>query len=168
MNVLRSKITVGIAFEHPKEPPPQQFEFEAIWDTGASASAISKNVVDRVALQPTGVTRVSTAGGIQDCNTFLISMMLPNGVGFSAIKVAECKLGGTDVLIGMDIIANGDFAITNYEGRTVFSYRTPSTGKIDFVNEINLNNASLLKKLGRNAPCPCRSGRKIKHCCGAK
>lgn len=167
LNVLRSKVTIGLAFDSSKSPVPTQSDFEAIWDTGATASAISKSVVQRVGLQPTGIARIHTAGGIHDCNTFFISIMLPNKVGFAAVRVSECELTGADVLIGMDIIANGDFVITNYEGKTVFSYRTPSVNKIDFVEEIKRYNASQMKA-GRNDPCPCGSGKKYKRCHGAK
>ena len=36
------------------------------------------------------------------------------------------------MLIGMDIITLGDFAITNLNGQTVMSFRLPSSGRIDF------------------------------------
>jgi hypothetical protein len=32
----------------------------------------------------------------------------------------------------MDIITQGDFAITNFGGRTMFSFRLPSLESIDF------------------------------------
>jgi hypothetical protein len=41
-------------------------------------------------------------------------------------------MGKTDVLIGMDIISRGDFALTHKEGKTVFSFRYPSLATIDF------------------------------------
>ena len=36
------------------------------------------------------------------------------------------------MLIGMDVINAGDFAITNKDGKTVFSFRIPSMERIDF------------------------------------
>ena len=44
-------------------------------------------------------------------------------------------LKDTDVLIGMDIINRGDFAVTNQNRKTKFSFRFPSIGDIDFVEE---------------------------------
>ncbi len=41
----------------------------------------------------------------------------------------------TDALIGMNIINQGDFAVTNLNGRTKFSFRYPSINDIDFVEE---------------------------------
>jgi hypothetical protein len=32
----------------------------------------------------------------------------------------------------MDIMTQGDLSITNFEGRTTFSFRTPSLHKVDF------------------------------------
>ncbi|MBF0518396.1 MAG: SEC-C domain-containing protein [Nitrospirae bacterium] len=72
-------------------------------------------------------------------------------------------MSGFDILIGMDIICQGDFAVTYKEGNTVLSFRTPPLKEIDFVQEINRSNAAGIK---RNAPCPCGSGKKFKKCCG--
>ena len=37
-----------------------------------------------------------------------------------------------DVIIGMDVICKGDFAITNLNGKTTFSFRIPSEKEIVF------------------------------------
>ena len=64
------------------------------------------------------------------------------------LQVAEASLGNIDVLIGMDIIAFGDFAICNGQ---IFSYCLPPFEKpIDFVdkaNRINPKNQKKIKKL---------------------
>ena len=39
------------------------------------------------------------------------------------------------MLIGMDIISKGDFAITHPGGHTKFSFRVPSQADIDFAVE---------------------------------
>ena len=55
------------------------------------------------------------------------------------VKVVDCEdvLGGADMLIGMDIITMGDFAITNFNGKTTFSFVTPAKRTIDYVEELN-------------------------------
>ena len=63
-----------------------------------------------------------------------------------------------DVLIGMDIINLGDFAVSNVEGSTCFTFRMPSLEEFDFVG---------VPRVGRNEPCPCGSGKKYKKCHGA-
>ena len=76
---------------------------------------------------------------------------------------------GADVLIGMDIMKIGDFAVTNHNGRTVFSFKVPSMESIDFVNKNQPSNPPAKRaapKIGRNAKCPCGSGKKYKKCHG--
>lgn len=43
---------------------------------------------------------------------------------------------GIDMLIGMDIITLGDFALTHKNNGTVFSFQIPSTHEYDFVKQI--------------------------------
>lgn len=85
-------------------------------------------------------------------NTYLVNIGLPNGVGFAGLQVSCCVLaGGVDVLIGMDIIGSGDFAVSMHDGKTHMSFRTPPSKKIDFVAEhrqdvLKEKNRSLIKK----------------------
>jgi hypothetical protein len=138
-------------------------QFQAIWDTGATNTAISQNVIAGCGLKPVGMTMVGFGGGEQMCETFLINIGLPNGVRFANVLVNKANTGtGADMLIGMDVIGNGDFAITNKDGKTVFSFRCPSIECIDFVKDAT----PPPPKVGRNEPCPCGSGKKYKHCHG--
>ncbi|HUT75007.1 MAG TPA: SEC-C metal-binding domain-containing protein [Armatimonadota bacterium] len=65
----------------------------------------------------------------------------------------------------MDVIGQGDFAVSSDTGKTLFSFRHPSGGPIDFVPSGSAERSSG-PKVGRNDPCPCGSGRKYKKCCG--
>jgi hypothetical protein len=40
-----------------------------------------------------------------------------------AVRVSEGSVAACDVLLGMDVIAGGDFAITNYNGQNVVDVR---------------------------------------------
>ncbi|MBM3404783.1 MAG: hypothetical protein FJY10_07835 [Bacteroidetes bacterium] len=73
-----------------------------------------------------------------------------------------------ECLLGMDIINMGDLAITNYQGKTVYSFRIPSVQAIDFVEETKKLKEKQFSKTGRNQPCPCGSGKIFKRCCGPK
>ncbi len=73
-----------------------------------------------------------TAGGIVRCEVYLVNIFLPNGVGFPNVTVTKATMGKTDMLIGMDLINKGDFALTHERGNTVFSFRYPSMSTIDF------------------------------------
>lgn len=107
--------------------------FTAIWDTGATRSVISSKVVQECGLSPTGMAKVFTANGEMVANVYRLSVFLPNKIVFPYVAVTEGKIADTeDVLIGMDIINSGDFAVTNFDGQTVFSFRIPSCGMIDF------------------------------------
>ena len=171
--VLACKAWVSQAFDpNAKLARPTQSEFLAIWDTGATNTVITENVVNTCGLKPIGMARVNTANGQADCPVFLINLLLPSNVGFHHLRVTQGQLVGADMLIGMDVITRGDFAVTNKDAETVFSFRMPSCQCLDFVKEINEAKAvagqpvKVPPKIGRNALCPCGSGKKYKHCCG--
>jgi hypothetical protein len=163
LNCLVTTVHVCEGFDPnvPPVPVPDMTQFQAIWDTGATNTAISQNVITGCGLKPVGMTLVGFGGGEQMCETFLINISLPNGVRFANVLVNKANTGaGADMLIGMDVIGTGDFAVTNQYGRTVFSFRCPSVACIDFVQEA-------IPATGRNDPCPCGSGKKYKKCHGA-
>lgn len=120
------------------QPHPTLVEFKAIWDTGATASVITQKVVDNCGLSPIGMVLVHGVHGTSQAEVYVVNIRLPNGVGIKLVNVSKGDLvGGCDVLIGMDIINLGDFAVTNQNKRTVFSFRLPSSTCIDFVQEHN-------------------------------
>lgn len=148
---------------------PETSLFEAIWDTGATKTAITKKVVETCHLKAIGMAEVHTAGGVVRTPVYLINVILRNGVGIPNLRVTEATIHGADVLIGMDIISQGDFAVTCQNGSTVFSFRIPSVACIDFVSEANQAQKPIRHdntKPSRNAPCSCGSGKKHKKCCG--
>ena len=51
--------------------------------------------------------------------------------------ITKCYVGEPVQLIGMDIISQGDFSISNKDKKTTFSFRFPSYEEIDFVAEYN-------------------------------
>ena len=108
---------------------------KALWDTGASKSVISANVVQALNLESFGKTLVFHADGESMLNLYYVNIVLPNNLGSYTVKVTEGKLTGMDVLIGMDIISQGDFSITSSKGKTKFSFQVPSTHDIDYEKE---------------------------------
>jgi len=163
-------VQVSPAFDAQSVSPKKQPSYEtftAIWDTGATNSVITPAVAAKCSLKPTGMARVCHANGEANVETCLVNIALPNKVAFSNVKVTLMDLTDADVLIGMDIIAVGDFAVTNSDGKTTFSFRIPSIEKIDYVEEANALVQAREAKAGRNDPCPCGSGKKYKKCHGA-
>lgn len=71
--------------------------------------------------------------------------MLPNKVGFANIRVTCETLG-----LGMDVITQGDFSITNKDNKTMFSFRYPSILHVDYVKQGKRKAAQGIKKPGTN------------------
>jgi predicted aspartyl protease len=177
VNVLKSKVHISKAFNRssfPIPPNPQDvaaIEFIAIWDTGATNSVITQKVIDGCGLKPIGMVNVHHANGESLTTVYFVSIFLPNKVIIPQLRVSRGIIAGdAEVLIGMDIIGQGDFAVTNKDGKTAFSFRTPSIECIDFVKQAQPGAAQQIPKpppkVGRNDPCPCGSGKKYKKCCG--
>jgi len=167
---VRAIVTpVGIcaAFDpaKPPTPTPTLHQFQALWDTGATNSFVTSQTAQTLGLVPTGSGLVTHAGGSDMRSKYMVNMILPNNVGVIGVQVMECSgvPGGFEAIIGMDIITNGDFSITNCEGKTCMSFRTPSVKEVDYVVEANKLRGSIVS---RNAPCPCGSGKKFKRCHG--
>jgi len=93
-------------------------------------------------------------------------MLLPNNVGVSQLRVTQGIINGADVLIGMDVITKGDFALSNFQGKTTFCFRIPSVERIDFDPNRKTTSLNPSRKIGRNDSCPCGSGKKYKKCHG--
>jgi predicted aspartyl protease len=173
VNALTTDVQIGVAFDiahvvaHREVPPPLK-PFIAIWDTGATHCAITKRVVDELGIEPISMAQVETAGGSRSSPVYSVCIALPNKVAFPWVKVTEVPLvGDADVLIGMDLIGRGDFAVTNSDGKTTLSFRFPSTTLLDFAAEGNAaiaEGGNPFTGVERNAPCPCGSGKKYKHC----
>ena len=164
-NILQNKVSVSV----PNKKIDENQEWTALWDTGATGTVITKSIVNSLNLTPVSVGSASTPQGTYAAYKYYIDLYLPNGVIFPRLLVMEGKPSGCDILIGMDVIGKGDFAVSNFQGKTVFSYRYPTLTTIDFVNysyvmptviKPNINSPA------KNSLCPCGSGKKYKQCCG--
>jgi len=123
-----------------------------VWDTGATNTCITPKVATDLGLTQIGVTTMHTANGSNLARTYLADVIISQTVTITNVQVSEANLGpNTDVLIGMDIIALGDFLIQNINGKTEFSFCIPPfETKYDMVekaNQINLRNHKANLKL---------------------
>lgn len=117
--------------------------WKAIWDTGATNSVITQKIVDELELKPVSMITCIGVDGPYDTFCYYIDLYLPNYVAMKKLLVSQGKLVNGDMLIGMDVIGRGDFAVSNFNNQTVFSFRIPSKQKTDYVQQINIE-----KKIG--------------------
>ncbi len=142
-----------------------------IWDTGATGSAITESFAKKLGLVPITKANVKGVHGNELVNVYAIRIILNNTNVVFTLKVTECKSltdnNIAEMLIGMDVITQGDFSITNFEGKTTMSFRVPSIKNIDFVDDLKVTQPYKAPKVpDRNEKCHCGSGKKYKYCHG--
>ncbi|SFV65370.1 hypothetical protein MNB_SUP05-5-1080 [hydrothermal vent metagenome] len=176
LNIIKLQIGVAETLSSGEMPKKEDVKvFWAVWDSGATKSCISQVVVDTLGLEPVNRVNVHTGAGIEQKDEFIVDMFLPNNIRFTPIRATQINANthiGFDCVIGMDIISQGDMSLSNVEGKTLFSFRVPSIGGVDFVKEHNKNlqNKKKPQKVkvvtaNRNKMCHCGSGKKFKNCC---
>lgn len=152
----------------------QTIESLGIWDTGATNSVITKAVARNLGLKPVQYAKVRGVHGEKTVPVYFVSITLNNENITLKTLVSECEElsdnNDTGMLIGMNIINTGDFCITNFDNKTVLTFRTPSLTKIDYVEEIAEHNKYLrvyqIQHQHGNDRCPCGSNKLYKNCHG--
>lgn len=102
----------------------------AMWDTGATNTLISTKIVQSLKLKSFGKSSISSANSVIETNTYLIHIGIPSGSIITNILAIENDNEDYEIVIGMDIITQGDFAFSNKDGHSTFSFRLPSTEEI--------------------------------------
>ncbi|WP_295154451.1 aspartyl protease family protein [uncultured Brachyspira sp.] len=120
-------------------------EYDAVWDTGATNTAITHKVYEELKLKPIDSYKVrGVNSGIHTVDIVLIDVLLLNKVNIKNIRAGVCDIGGCDILIGMDIIKFGDLAISNRNNKTIFSFAMPPfdnpTDLLEKANKVNKSN----------------------------
>jgi hypothetical protein len=134
LRVLKSTCRVSQSFNAIEESldcaKPQ---FTAMWDTGATTSAVTQEVVDACNLKPIGTAYLGGVHGFKKAEKYLANIYLPGDMVFCNVLVIKNNPPENwwDVLIGMDIIAAGEFSVTNTNSNTEFSFRFPPQQKAD-------------------------------------
>lgn len=100
---------------------------------------VTQRVVDELGLQAEGFTNVLHVGGTAlEAPQFYINLVVLAGIHFPNLEAVKGNFLDTDVIIGMDIINRGDFAVSNRNGATSFSFRIPSVEDFDFAAQDHL------------------------------
>lgn len=143
-----------------------------IWDTGATHSVITKSVAEKLGLIPVQMANVRGVHGVKLVNVYSVSITLNNEKITLTTLVTECDalndVDDTGMLIGMNIVNMGDLCISNFDGKTYLTFRTPSIETVDYVSEIDehnhINKVHQAKMRHGDDKCPCGSGKKFKNC----
>ena len=103
-------------------------ELKAFWDTGASHTHISQRVIDILNLKPKRKVKTLSHHGNDIVNVYTVTIMLPTDYMVVDIDVLSesQKILDTDVVVGMDIISNGDFHMDYTGERPVFTFKHPN------------------------------------------
>ena len=110
-------------------------KYKALWDTGSDLSGITHRVVDELKLKAIHEIPLITANGKRMSKIYAVNLILPGGIK-KLIRAVECNMDDDiDVLIGMDVITCGDFAISSDQTKMYFAYRSPSEGAIVFAED---------------------------------
>ena len=137
-DTIASAIYTSAGISLPEEFQEENFPVrwvKALWDTGATHTAVSDRLANELNLPFEDFVDVSTATGIMRVPVYPVRISLPNNLIFEEIEAVQFSYtdeDDCDLILGMDIMTQGDVALTNSEGRTVFSFRVPSLHCVDF------------------------------------
>jgi predicted aspartyl protease len=118
---------------HPKKTVREgpKLEFKAMWDTGSTKTVITPRVVEALGLKPLKSIKsvlIHGVDGIEKSAAYEINLSLLSHITFHELTVVSKNPGDAwwDVLIGMDVISQGELSVKNVNSSTVWSFGIPS------------------------------------------
>lgn len=114
----------------------ETYEGWGLIDTGSADSEITETVVNKLSVVPIDDKEYHTANGKIVAPKYNVTLTLQDSVVFPNIQTSLFTNNGDgfDFLIGMDIISQGNLAVTNYNGTMRISFEYPAHGTIDFTS----------------------------------
>ena len=110
-------------YERVPGSPTQVYCDRADWDTGATVSVISERLVEQLGLVPVGKTKISGYNGKPTItNEYRIDLRLSEDVAIDFVNVVEAPLITMDLLIGMNVINQGDFRLNFRKAPKSFTF----------------------------------------------
>ena len=105
----------------------ERVEVSALWDTGASICAVSKEAAYEIGLKPTGKTQCEVAGGkTLDVETACIDFFLPDGTTVKTeASIIDMPNSAYNFIVGMSVILQGDFLIKKTQTGFDFLFKIP-------------------------------------------
>jgi hypothetical protein len=112
---------------------PKPYWTAALWDTGATHCSITASLAKELDLIPASKVRVEHAKGVSYENLYFLTLHVTKKY-YVEIELTECQSvsNNFEIIIGMNVISHGDFALTSKNGIITFSFRLPSSTHIDF------------------------------------
>jgi len=111
----------------------------ALWDTGAVTTTITKELADKIGVEPEGIVKVGSMGGNSDGYCAHVNLKLGDVViPFLRVNVLdltkreeEARREGLpyhhpDVWIGMDVISQGRFEVNSSGSETILTFEIPN------------------------------------------
>jgi hypothetical protein len=86
---------------------------------------ITPKILSDLELTTVDTVTVHGVNSLAQVPIVLINLILPNGIQVNEVRAAVSKIEGADMLIGMDLIQLGDFSISNWDRKTVFTFAIP-------------------------------------------
>jgi hypothetical protein len=120
------------------ENPSRHGIYKGVWDTGATGTSIDTRVFHELNLTPIKCITIHGVNSTETVPLVLIDIILPNRIMAGGIYASVSHIPDADMLIGMDVILLGDLSISNFDGKTVFTFAHPP-----FPNRVDLYTAAL-------------------------
>ena len=124
-HIMNEIITPVVIYSSHTAPEGKCFKANAAWDTGATHSVITPEIVKQLGLISIDKKVVGGIGQEVESDVVVGTIILPNDTVLSERRFLVNVIPDADVIIGMDIISKGDFNISNAKGKTLFSFVIP-------------------------------------------
>ena len=161
----------GINLPHSSNP---EMPMVALWDTGAMCTCVSQTLAAKLGLVKVYEKELTVADNKSIMADVFCAKIRMGHIEFANMFVYGLPMDGKkeNVIIGMDVISQGDLTITNYQDQSLLTFRAPSIERIDYVADIDMYNKCVSKHNVnvrhhiKADTCACGSGKIYKNCHG--
>jgi hypothetical protein len=123
---LQRRIITPVYLYGVSAPTPKDTVTNALWDTGAAISAVTPLIQQELELVQIGTKYIRGVTGTKKVPVVLLTLELPNDLLKQTVEVVVCNFStNVGMIIGMNIITLGDFALLHGNNRTEFSFTIP-------------------------------------------
>jgi hypothetical protein len=145
VNKLATRVNILPIASSDKTLCNMPIEVNALWDTGTTLTFIKPEIRDRLKLRMVRVdspASIAGLGGLVKADFTIVSIFLTSNfaIEYCPAYVVDFPVK-FDMVIGIDIINMGDFAVCNTENKTSFSFVVPPlSDRINFSDKAEMLN----------------------------